>query len=148
MSDTIQPKQYLCVKIDKFELAIPVLNIIEIIIADERAGIFKPDADNQDIYSYRDMQIPLINLLNILDISAQNTQLSGRIIICENGPDKAALLADSADEILRLDKNNISDLPTQLAGIKSDYLSGSISVDERSINILSLDRLIRSIPAR
>jgi len=141
-------KQYLCIRVDKFELAIPVLNIIEIIIADQSTDFHGQSADDPAVYSFRDLQIPLVDLSRILDEAPRNTPLGGRIIICEHGSDKAALLTDSADEILRLDDDSLSESTDSQSGIKADYLSGSISIDERIISILSIEKILRTVPTR
>ena len=67
-----------------------------------------------------------------------------RIIILNLGGQPTGLQVDSVAEVIRLDDLTIRDTPPLVAGVRSDYLAGMVTVGSRLITLINLDKILDS----
>ncbi|MDP2875303.1 MAG: chemotaxis protein CheW [Holophaga sp.] len=67
-----------------------------------------------------------------------------RIIILNLGGQPTGLQVDSVAEVIRLDDLTIRDTPPLVAGVRSDYLAGMVTVGTRLITLIDLDKILDS----
>ncbi len=148
MNNKENNSQYLYVQIDKFHLALPITQIIEVIIPDNGAEIRKQAGSQQSVFKYNDGQIPLVDLYCVLNNIPDNKPADCRIIITEWAGHRAAVIVDKAEEILRPETEMTAGTGYEIPGLSSEFLTGKIIVDDREISILALDKTINAVPAR
>ncbi len=67
-----------------------------------------------------------------------------RIIILSLGGRATGLQVDSVSEVVRLEDLTIRETPPLVAGIRSDYLAGMVTVGSRLITLIDLDKILDS----
>jgi len=134
-------EQFLCVKIGGRWLGVDATRIVEIInpsSSDNSAMQFKDEGKS---INYHGRILPTIHLADILLGSATRYDTSQRVLISETGERMAGLIVDSAEEIIRIPKEQLSLLDASSSDINAESLDGIIETEEKRINILSLDKL-------
>ena len=75
--------------------------------------------------------------------NVENTE-DTRIIVVEYQDDDVGLIVDAVSEVLHIDEEEVEDPPQSMVGIKNDYLTGVVKIDDNIVNILDLDNLLES----
>mgnify|MGYP006295863721 CR=1 FL=1 len=75
--------------------------------------------------------------------NVENTE-DTRIIVVEYQDDDVGLIVDAVSEVLHIDEEEVEDPPQSMVGIKNDYLTGVVKIDDNIVNILDLDNLLAS----
>lgn len=130
--------QYLLVKISGRWVGVDVTDIIEIVKPED--STLRAGADKQTI-SYRGNTIPIISLADILIGGQVKYETSHRILISEMGDKAAGLVVDSAEEIIRISRESLQSHADIETGLNADVLEGIITMDDRRIHIVSLERI-------
>ena len=88
--------------------------------------------------------ISVVDLRRRFSLSVVENTDNTRIIVVEYNQQDVGLIVDAVSEVLHINKEDIEDPPKSMVGIKNDYLTGVVKVDENIINILDLDNLLAS----
>jgi purine-binding chemotaxis protein CheW len=134
-------EQFLCVKIGGRWLGVDATRILEIInpaSSDSPGTQFKDDGKT---IQYHGKILPTIHLADVLLGAGTHYETSQRILISETGEKMAGLIVDSAEEIIRIPKEKLSLLDASRSDMNAESLEGIIETDEKTINVLSLDKL-------
>ena len=67
-----------------------------------------------------------------------------RIIILDLAGQPTGLQVDSVAEVVRLEDLTIRETPPLVAGVRSDYLAGMVTVGQRLITLINLDKILDS----
>jgi purine-binding chemotaxis protein CheW len=133
--------QYLCVKIGGRWLGVDATRIVEIVNPTSSTGGGLTFTDDGKMVNYRGKILPTIRLADILLGSATHYDTDQRVLISETGEKMAGLIVDSAEEIIRVPEDQLSLIDPSRSEMNADSLEGVIETEEKSINILSLDKL-------
>jgi len=139
--DKKEMEQFLCVKIGGRWLGVDASKIVEIVnpASDEHAGMeIKKDSNT---ISYHGKILQTIQLADILIGTHTHYDTAQRILISEVGERMAGLIVDSAEEIVRIPKENIVAIDPTQSDLNIESLEGTIEMEEKKISILSLDKL-------
>ncbi len=134
-------EQFLCVKIGGHWLAVDATRIVEIINPASTQSVGTQLKDDGKIIDYHGEILQTIRLADILLGSGSHYDTSQRILISEVGERMAGLIVDSAEEIIRIPKDKLSIIEPVSSDMNIESLEGAIEIDEKVINILSLDKL-------
>ena len=89
------------------------------------------------IFNLRNTVIPLMDLRKRLGVNPSPQK--EKIIIVYLHDEKIGLLVDAIEEIMSIDEEQISPPPSLFKGLKSEYLLGVGTLNDRLIIILDLD---------
>jgi purine-binding chemotaxis protein CheW len=132
--------RYLCAKIGGHWLGIEIDKIVEIATPGEK-GLSKL-GDNDDTLTYRGATIPAIYLPEVLTGDQIRYHTANRVLISETNNQTVGLVVDSVEEIVRMSKETIKPLEPGVTPLKNEMLAGYVDIDERRINIVSLENVM------
>ncbi len=98
----------------------------------------------EGVINMRGDVIPVIDLRKRFGLPEAERTDESRIIIVEVEERMVGLIVDSVREVISLDNQQIQEAPTQVAGGKTDLITGVGKVDDRMLIILDLDRILTS----
>ena len=84
----------------------------------------------------------MVNLRKRFDVPENSVTDSTRIVIVEIEGEQVGLIVDSVSEVLRLSEDQIKPPPTNVAGIRTEFLQGVGKVDDRLLVILKMGKLL------
>ena len=132
-------KQYLCFKISDYWLGIDVGNVVEII---------KPKSNDvlkSDRFDFEGKKLPVVNLADLLLGEQIKSDTDKRVLISEFDGNKAALIVDSAEEILSVENDESNSLEASSIPLNSEYLDGYLAFEERNVYLVSPVKLTQLI---
>ena len=98
----------------------------------------------EGVINMRGDVIPVIDLRKRFGLPEAERTDESRIIIVEVEERMVGLTVDSVSEVISLDNKQIQEAPNQVAGGKTDLITGVGKVDDRMLIILDLDRILTS----
>ena len=98
----------------------------------------------EGVINMRGDVIPVIDLRKRFELPEAERTDESRIIIVEVEEQMVGLIVDSVREVISLDNKQIQEAPNQVAGGKTDLITGVGKVDDRMLIILDLDRILTS----
>ncbi len=96
----------------------------------------------EGVINMRGEVIPVIDLRKRFELPEAERTNDSRIIIVEVQERMVGLIVDSVSEVTRLPDEQIQEAPRQVAGGKTDLITGVGKVDDRMLIILDLDRIL------
>ena len=96
------------------------------------------------VINLRGLIIPVIDSRVRFHLAPQATTLRTRIIVLRLGAGPTGLQVDSVAEVVRLEDHAIRETPPLVAGIRAEYLAGMVTVGNRLITLIHLDKLLDS----
>lgn len=98
----------------------------------------------EGVINMRGEVLPVIDLRKRFGLPEAERTDESRIIIVEVEERMVGLIVDSVSEVISLDNKQIQEAPNQVAGGKTDLITGVGKVDDRMLIILDLDRILTS----
>ena len=98
----------------------------------------------EGVINLRGEVIPVIDLRKRFNLDDAERTDDSRIIIVEVETRMVGLIVDSVREVLSLPDQQIQEAPNQVAGGKTDLITGVGKIDDRMLIILDLDRILTS----
>lgn len=132
--------RYLCAKIGGHWLGIEIDKVVEIATPGKK-GLSKL-GDNEDTLTYRGATIQAIYLPKVLTGDKIRYHTASRVLISESNDQTVGLVVDSVEEIVRTSRDTLKPLEPGKTPLKNEMLAGYVDVDERRINIISLENLM------
>lgn len=83
-------------------------------------------------------EIPVIDTRRVINNDDNETLRNGIAVVTEIANEKAALIVDSADQILRVEPGAIKNIGTQ-----SEFFESQIETEDQNIPILNLDKVYK-----
>ena len=96
------------------------------------------------VINLRGLIIPVIDSRVRFHLAPQVTTPRTRIIVLRLGAGPTGLQVDSVAEVVRLEDHNLRETPPLVAGIRAEYLAGMVTVGNRLITLIHLDKLLDS----
>ncbi len=138
--------QYLCAGSGGKWLGIEINNILEIVNPGDQKAAFKIQDSGKFIY--RERQIPAVQLNEHLTAEKVAYHTNNRIIVCDLNDQIFGIVVDSAEEIIRIPEGQIRPFSGEKSNIKSDILDGIIEQEDRTVHVLSVEKLYQLIPSQ
>ncbi len=98
----------------------------------------------EGVINMRGDVIPVIDLRKRFGLPEAERTDESRIIIVEVEERMVGLIVDSVSEVISLENKQIQEAPNQVAGEKTDLITGVGKVGDRMLIILDLDRILTS----
>ncbi|WP_291270727.1 chemotaxis protein CheW [Geothrix sp.] len=96
------------------------------------------------VINLRGLIIPVIDSRIRFHLASQEPTPKTRIIVLRLASGPTGLQVDSVAEVVRLEDHTIRETPPLVAGIRSEYLAGMVTVGSRLITLIHLEKLLDS----
>jgi purine-binding chemotaxis protein CheW len=97
----------------------------------------------QGIVTLRGQVLPVISVRRRFHLDEIPTSPRSRLVVTRLGDRLVGLQVDSAREFVRLDSSSAQPLPAGLSGPGREFLQGVITLPERLVLLLDLERLLK-----
>ena len=128
--------------LDGEEFGISIMEVREIIRMINITRLPKAPYFIEGVINLRGEVLPVVNLRKRFDVPENSVTDSTRIVIVEIEGEQVGLIVDSVSEVLRLSEDQIKPPPTNVAGIRTEFLQGVGKVDDRLLVILKMGKLL------
>ncbi len=98
----------------------------------------------EGVTNLRGEVIPVISLRKRFGLEPQVDNPDTRIIMVEVNASMVGFIVDSVTETLRLSEDAIDPPPSNVAGLKADYLAGVGKLADRLLILLEVDKILTS----
>jgi purine-binding chemotaxis protein CheW len=96
------------------------------------------------VINLRGLIIPVMDSRIRFHLAPQETTAKTRIIVLRLASGPTGLQVDSVAEVVRLEDHTLRETPPLVAGIRSEYLAGMVTVGNRLITLIHLEKLLDS----
>ncbi|MBP1773708.1 MAG: CheW protein [Holophagaceae bacterium] len=96
------------------------------------------------VINLRGLIIPVMDSRIRFHLAPQETTPKTRIIVLRLASGPTGLQVDSVAEVVRLEDHTIRETPPLVAGIRAEYLAGMVTVGNRLITLIHLEKLLDS----
>ncbi|HEX4844581.1 MAG TPA: chemotaxis protein CheW [Geothrix sp.] len=96
------------------------------------------------VINLRGLIIPVIDSRIRFHLAPQETTAKTRIIVLRLASGATGLQVDSVAEVVRLEDHTLRETPPLVAGIRAEYLAGMVTVGNRLITLIHLEKLLDS----
>lgn len=96
------------------------------------------------VINLRGLIIPVINSRARFHLAHQEPTSKTRIIVMRLASGPTGLQVDSVAEVVRVEDHTIRETPPLVAGIRAEYLAGMVTVGNRLITLIHLEKLLDS----
>lgn len=98
----------------------------------------------EGVTNLRGEVIPVICLRKRFGLEPQEETQDTRIIMLEIDDGMVGFIVDAVTETLRLPEDAIDPPPSNIAGLRADYLAGVGKLDDRLLILLEVDKILSS----
>lgn len=98
----------------------------------------------EGVTNLRGEVIPVICLRKRFGLEPQEETQDTRIIMLEIDDGMVGFIVDAVTETLRLPEDAIDPPPSNIAGLRADYLAGVGKIDDRLLILLEVDKILSS----
>ena len=98
----------------------------------------------EGVTNLRGEVIPVICLRKRFGLEPQEETQDTRIIMLEISNGMVGFIVDAVTETLRLSDDAIEPPPSNIAGLRADYLAGVGKIDDRLLILLDVDKILSS----
>jgi len=141
--DKKEVSQFLVVRLADEQYAINLEHTIEIIPPRKMSPVSDTIQPLPKHFEYEDGLIPIIDLWRPLKNRERASLTDTILVITEWGGEKAALLVDSADEILRIDGKDSAEIRFVSDGTKNDLIEARLNTDDRNLPVINISGIYR-----
>jgi len=145
-TDIIQADQYLTFILDKETYAIEIVKVREVIDYAYVTRVPRMPAYMCGVINLRGSVVPVIDLRLILGMSAVEKTIETCIIIAEVTMEDdmlhVGMLADSVQEVIDVDPNQIDPPPRMGSRLDTGFIKGMGKRDDRFFIILNIDKVL------
>lgn len=96
------------------------------------------------VINLRGLIIPVMDSRVRFHLAPQETTPKTRIIVLRLASGPTGLQVDSVAEVVRLEDHSVRETPPLVAGIRAEYLAGMVTVGNRLITLIHLEKLLDS----
>ncbi len=135
--------QFLVIRLADEQYAISLSHAVEIINPRGTQSVSDSVQALPKDFEYESKRIPIIDLWRHLHNREHTSLTDTMIVITEVGGERAALVVDSAEEILRIDRPGTAEIKAIDTGPENDLITGRLNADDRNIPVVNLSGLYK-----
>lgn len=139
--------QYLSFTLDNEEYAVDILRVQEIRSWEPVSRIPNVPHYEKGVVNLRGSIVPIIDLREKLGIKfTEYTPLTVVVVLQTTNNNKTrtmGVVVDSVSDVINLDKSKIQNAPDFGAKVSNEFIDGLVSVNERMIILLDVDKLLK-----
>ncbi len=149
MSDTVQTadNQYLTFTLDGEQYAVEVGKVKEVLEFTDLTKVPRTHDFMRGVINLRGSVVPVVDLRLKFDMGKTEQTIDTSIVVMEVRIDSETVvigtLADSVQEVIGLNDQQIEPAPTIGTAIDNKFINGIGKLDERFIIILDIDRIFK-----
>jgi purine-binding chemotaxis protein CheW len=143
-SDIIPSGQLVTFALDGVEFGLDIDRVQEITPRTDITPVPGAPSFVLGVINLRGAIIPVLDSRLRFHLEAQAPTAKTRIIIMNLGGQGTGLQVDAVSEVVRLEDLTIRETPPLVAGVRSDYLAGMVTVGNRLITLINLDKILDS----
>lgn len=140
----MKEKQLVVFRLHNEEFGVEITDVREIVKVGHITRLPHVADYVEGVTNLRGEVIPVISLRKRFGLEAQENTQNTRIIIFEVKGGMVGFVVDSVTETLRLSEDAIDPPPSNVAGLKADYLAGVGKLQDRLIILLKVDKVLTS----
>lgn len=138
----MEEKQLVVFRLYNEEFGVEIIEVREIVKPRHITRLPHVDDYIEGVTNLRGEVIPVISLRKRFGLEPQEETQDTRIMMLEVKDNMVGFIVDAVTETLRLPENAIDPPPSNIAGIKADYLAGVGKLDERLLILLEVDKIL------
>lgn len=140
----MKERQLVVFRLHKEEFGVEITDVREIVKVGHITRLPHVADYIEGVTNLRGEVIPVISLRKRFGLEAQNDTENTRIIMLEIKGSMVGFIVDSVTETLRLSEDAIDPPPSNVAGLKADYLAGVGKLADRLLILLEVDKILTS----
>ena len=124
------------------EYALHIMVVQEIILLSEITQL--PDAPDyvRGLINLRGSVTPIVDLRKRFNLHASDASEESRIVVVNASGRTVGFVVDAVSEVLRITDDQIEPPPTNVAGLKHNYITGIIKMEDKMIILLNIDEVL------
>lgn len=135
--------QFLIIRLSDRQYAINLDYAVEIINPRKAGAASNSMQTLPRDFEYDNVRIPIIDLWRHLQNREHASLADTIMVVTECGGEKAALVVDSADEILRLDQSEYTEIKRATSESTKDLIESHLNTDDRNIPVINLSGIYK-----
>lgn len=144
LQDLVPSGQLVTFTLDGVEFGLDIDRVQEITQRSEITPVPGSPSFILGVLNLRGIIIPVLDSRQRFHLEPQATTARTRIIVLDLAGQPTGLQVDSVSEVVRVDDCTLRETPPLVAGIRSDYLAGMVTVGTRLITLIDLDKILDS----
>ncbi len=136
--------QFVIFSLEFEEFGIEIMKVREIIRLTSITRLPRTPDFVEGVINLRGEVIPVLNLRKRFDIEEAYRGMDARIVIVEVEDSLIGFMVDAVSEVLRISSSHIDPPPSNMAGLKTDYIEGVGKIGDRLLVILKIEKLLTS----
>lgn len=141
---SMKERQLVVFKLHNEEFGVEITDVREIVKVGHITRLPHVADYIEGVTNLRGEVIPVISLRKRFGLEAQDNTQDTRIIMLEVNGSMVGFIVDSVTETLRLSEDAIEPPPSNIAGLKADYLAGVGKLENRLLILLEVDKILTS----
>lgn len=137
--------QIVVAELAKEEYGIPIMQVQEIIKPPEITRIPNMPEFIEGIINLRGKIIPVVDLRKRFHLEKKEMTEATRVIVTNIEGSAIGLVADSVSDVIRLAQDAIDPIPSMMAQIDSQFISGVGKLDKRIIILLNIIKIFSDL---
>jgi purine-binding chemotaxis protein CheW len=138
---TVEKKEFLAFKLGNEEYCIDILKVQEIRGYEIVTPIPNTPAFMKGVVNLRGIIVPIIDLRIKLDLAKVEYDQFTVVIILSIRGRVVGVVVDSVSDVVALGAEDIKEAPQLGAAIKTDYIDGLVTMEERMLIIIDIEKL-------
>jgi purine-binding chemotaxis protein CheW len=143
-SDIVPSGQLVTFSLDGVEFGLDIDRVQEITPRTDITPVPGAPSFVLGVVNLRGTIIPVLDSRLRFHLAPQAPTSKTRIIIMNLAGQGTGLQVDAVSEVVRLEDTTIRETPPLVAGVRSDYLAGMVTVGSRLITLIDLDKILDS----
>lgn len=140
----MEERQLVVFRLHNEEFGVEITKVREIVKPRHITRLPHVDDYIEGVTNLRGEVIPVICLRKRFGLESQEETQDTRIMMLEVKDSMVGFIVNAVTETLRLPEDAIEPPPSNIAGLKADYLAGVGKLDDRLLILLEVDKILNS----
>lgn len=140
----MEERQLVVFRLHNEEFGVEITEVREIVKPRHITRLPHVDDYIEGVTNLRGEVIPVICLRKRFGLDPQEETQDTRIMMLEVKDSMVGFIVDAVTETLRLPEDAIEAPPSNIAGLRADYLAGVGKLDDRLLILLKVDKILSS----